>query len=382
MNIIALNATLPAFQPKLAQLNKMIFGVMQELGMEVKEFNLTPQPDLQELPAIFEAANNASGIIINATVTACSLSAPMMYFFEQLAVNPQAGQYLAGKNCMLVILTTDGGGLQALNFYSSAINYLSAFAPVAVCVDASHFEGNELKEDVREIIEKQVEDYYRMIRQGRQFLIPVESDKTRRGPSGGTGIGTPTNQASKLYQKLNLEQFTERQEKDIDEITQFLSKKYAGKLESAQEPTAQPAAPAPTDFILPEFTPPAEAVPLPAPVPPAAPPRPKTCFERTKALPNYFQRGGSTSANHTVQLNISGSAESFQGYIVIDGSECHYNDGKADNPDITIIADEDVWDNVLQGKTTAQKAFMVGQLKVRGNFVLLTKFESLFAPIL
>jgi hypothetical protein len=33
---------------------------------------------------------------------------------------------------------------------------------------------------------------------------------------------------------------------------------------------------------------------------------------------------------------------------------------------------------VLTRKYTAQKAIMIGGLKVRGNFVLLTKFDMLF----
>jgi putative sterol carrier protein len=43
------------------------------------------------------------------------------------------------------------------------------------------------------------------------------------------------------------------------------------------------------------------------------------------------------------------------------------------------MADSAVWLDVLQGNTTAQKAFMIGGIKVRGDFVLLTKFDTLFS---
>ncbi|MDR2167058.1 MAG: SCP2 sterol-binding domain-containing protein [Clostridiales bacterium] len=46
-----------------------------------------------------------------------------------------------------------------------------------------------------------------------------------------------------------------------------------------------------------------------------------------------------------------------------------------------VTADSRAWNDVLSKKVTAQKAFMMGQLKVRGNFVLLTKFDQMFNTI-
>ena len=78
-----------------------------------------------------------------------------------------------------------------------------------------------------------------------------------------------------------------------------------------------------------------------------------------------------------IQFSITG-AETFDGYLTIVDNECEYTEGQAENPEITIISDSNTWHDVLKGKHTAQKAFMIGGLKVRGNFVLLTKFDTLF----
>ena len=94
-------------------------------------------------------------------------------------------------------------------------------------------------------------------------------------------------------------------------------------------------------------------------------------------LLHYFQPQLSNGLNAVIQLNITGD-ETFDGHLTIVSTECAYTEGNALTPDITIIADSSVWLEVLKNKYTAQKAFMIGGLKVRGNFVLLTKFDTLF----
>jgi putative sterol carrier protein len=160
---------------------------------------------------------------------------------------------------------------------------------------------------------------------------------------------------SQVYQKLNLDAFTEQQENDIRELTRFFAQKYAESDETEKEAPVPAAKPKPNKITA----------------------RERSVRQITQSLPHYFQPQLSNGLTAVIQFNIAGG-ETFDGYLTIVSTECEYTEGTAETPDITIIADTDVWRDVLKGRHTAQKAFMIGGLKVRGNFVLLTKFDTLF----
>ncbi len=102
--------------------------------------------------------------------------------------------------------------------------------------------------------------------------------------------------------------------------------------------------------------------------------------QKTQSLYHYFQPQLASDINIVMQVSISGK-ENFNGFFVIKDGECRYTDGIYPASDVTIISDSSVWEEVLDGKCTLQKAFMLGRLKVKGNFVIISKFEQFFKII-
>ncbi len=106
-------------------------------------------------------------------------------------------------------------------------------------------------------------------------------------------------------------------------------------------------------------------------------PNDKTTKQLTQNLVHYYQATLGNGLVSEIQLNITG-AENFDGFLRINNNQCNYFDGWSNNPDVTIISSDTTWQKVLNGEISSQRAFMTGQLKVRGNFVILSKFDQLF----
>lgn len=103
----------------------------------------------------------------------------------------------------------------------------------------------------------------------------------------------------------------------------------------------------------------------------------KTLKQMTKSLPHYFKSQYIDDEKYVYQINVNGK-KPFNLYLKIYNNECEVCDGIDDNYNIEINAKDEVWEKVLKGSITTQKAFMMGDLKVKGNFVLLSKFDKLF----
>ncbi len=106
-------------------------------------------------------------------------------------------------------------------------------------------------------------------------------------------------------------------------------------------------------------------------------PNDKTTKQLTQNLVHYYQPTLSNGLVSEIQLNITGN-ENFDGFLRINNNQCDYFDGWSNTPDVTIISSDTTWRKVLNGQVSSQRAFMTGQLKVRGNFVILSKFDQLF----
>ena len=151
------------------------------------------------------------------------------------------------------------------------------------------------------------------------------------------------NNQSKQNLNTNVNNFNNSQQNDINNITKMISKGYEN-----QEQNISPSI--------------------------------NSLKQRTQSLYHYFQPQLATGINVVIQLNISGK-EIFNGFLTIINGECTYTDGFSPSADVTIISDSIVWQEVLEGRCTLQKAFMLGRLKVKGNFVIISKFEQFFKII-
>jgi putative sterol carrier protein len=94
-------------------------------------------------------------------------------------------------------------------------------------------------------------------------------------------------------------------------------------------------------------------------------------------LPEAFVPEKAIGVKSNVQLDFG--REGIYVVHIADGA-CEVTAGAIDQPDASMIASADTYIAIIEGRLEAMKAFMTGQLKVKGNLNLLLKFQSLFDP--
>lgn len=158
--------------------------------------------------------------------------------------------------------------------------------------------------------------------------------------------------------EAQFEAFAERQEADIKDITRMFAQKNSNDMDipiNNSVTYSRPSSFNAQDIVY----------------------REKTCKQMMMAMPHHFQSHLAAGLNTVFQFNISGE-ELFDAYLTIENSETAFYEGLAPKADIFIYTSSSVMKDILRGKYSAQKAFMTGQLKVRGNFVLLNKLDQLY----
>lgn len=449
MEIVSLFGSVKNYDKGLLKISNLVNNTMAELGLPVKDLNLGPPTSIpfydgiksQVAAEFINSIKNASGVILLTTAGISGASSVLNIFLEHLEVEPDI---LKQKNCMLIVVSSTGDA-SVLNSLSKTIVDLGGYDSVRILLDNNFFTSQKNKE----LVEKQVEDYYRIVRQKRKFYTPVLPLGDSLGNSSGatysnSGIQTmpnvqpqafvppvyipeqkpqeqiivnqdqqaihgqllssfgqvaqgqvannyngkweqpqfqtapvqSTNHSNSNYNQGTqqgssfvgtnhhnntnissvIDNFNKRQNDDIQEITSFFSKKYSGTTNN-------------TPQNIGSFS--------EASINNVEPVARKTPRQLTASLVHHYQPQLAGDLICTIQLNISGNA-SFNGYIVINNTDCNYYDGQADNPTLTVLSDENSWVNVITGKVSAQKAFMTGSLKIKGNFVVLTRFDQIF----
>ena len=70
-----------------------------------------------------------------------------------------------------------------------------------------------------------------------------------------------------------------------------------------------------------------------------------------------------------------------KGYIVIRNGDCIFTEEVDTSPTVELNLSENVLKDILAKKITYQKAFMLGKLKVKGNFAVLPKLDQIFKAL-
>lgn len=371
MKILNIIGAMPKYDLGIKVTSNIINNIFSELSVDVEEINIhnlfLPHFNGNAITAVqnvITKIKNAEGIIFSTTAimkTPCAITQSLL---DHLSLVKDSN-ILDNKNCLILTVSPDKIETEASNYLSLIINNFRGFDCVKIALNQNIAETLENNHINKEIFEKQIEDFYRVLRQGRKHFVDAncyDQEQDQEMDFEDTldtldGLGLIS--SDELSQKLNLDNVL--QEDDIVQISNYFAQKFIKTDEGLvkEEETLV------FDTIIEEE----DIVP-----------REKSLKQKTQSLPHFFRINNATGESFRIQIFVTGE-EQFEGYLVVDNNDCQFSEGNFDKPDIVIHTEGSVWNDILTGKKTAQKSFMTGQLKVKGNFLILTKFDQIFEKV-
>jgi len=106
---------------------------------------------------------------------------------------------------------------------------------------------------------------------------------------------------------------------------------------------------------------------------------PQPHIKRLQQIPHYFIAKHDKSLEMVLKYTITDANE--EGFIIIKDGDCEYQEYTEATPLVEFIMTEEALTEILSKKMTYQKSFMLGKLKVKGNFSILPKLDQIFTSI-
>ena len=343
----------------LQKSKEIIINVFHELEVEIQTVELETIPYYRGVKSevfgkIARMMEESDGIVAISGVHIAGMHSAMQNFFEHMT---QWEESVGSKPLFAVTYSDFMGEKQAANKMIETWGLLGG-------IDGGNMAFNRYTviEEVKNSLEKNIEAFYRIIRQGRtciisserqSYLLMKQQHKNNTISQLGKSIKTLSevlDTGSKEESKMGVDLSTKEQ--NIQELTQLL-KSQMKKDDEEFVQMSQITYSHPKNHIQPQGN--------------------KT---RLHHIPHYFIGQHNREMNMVIQYLITDMNEN--GAIVIKDGDCSYIEGIVESSTIEIAMTSDILTQVLTKQITYQKAFMIGKLKVRGNFAMLSKLDQVF----
>ncbi|MGL4343809.1 MAG: NAD(P)H-dependent oxidoreductase [Cellulosilyticaceae bacterium] len=329
----------------LANCNKSMFRqcvehtkqVLTELDIEVEAFDLTQLPYFEgkivsESTRLVTILEDCKGIIACSNIHIGGVHGAMQSFFDHMILQ---NEHIKGQPMFAMTYSDWIGEVKGANDMLGAWETLGGVDGGKICLNQQ-----VVFEDVEVSLERSIETFYRMIKQERPQIMSndrrvfIENFKTVQEEDIVCHVDLST------------------EEQNIKELTELLKGQMSRK--------------EPTEFV--QYNtgtyqkPTLEANRIPT--------------KKLQNLPHYFVATHDKELAVSIQFTLTDTGE--QGAIIIEDGDCEYREGILDSATLEIVATDKILTSILAQEMTYQKAFMLGRIKVKGNFIFLSKIDQVF----
>ncbi len=312
--------------PTIFVINRME-QVLKELNVEVERFNLYQLKNT--IPTLPQTLKEVDGIIMATTIEWYGIGGYMQQFLDACWLYGDKEKISKIYMCPVVMSTTYGereGKLQLAN----AWEILGGLPCSGICGYITDTVSFEMNEDYVRLIEKKAENLYRTINQ-KVVSFPASNQVVKQRVSQTKDIDLTPQETEQLSQYVADDSYVQKQKEDIQELTSL----FREKLEKVD--TEENVA------ILENFK-------------------------------KYFHPQPGFRANYC--FRIEGKKKKLVVEIQNAQLKCYY--GEPEQMDMDIQIKENVFDEIMSGRMTFQRAFMAGDMKMKGDFKILRTLDQIF----
>lgn len=309
--------------PTLFVIDKMQ-SVLEELNVSVDRYMLCEQrANITTLP---QTLKDVDGIILATTVEWYGIGGYMQQFLDACWLYGDKEKISKIYMCPIVMSTTYGEREGKLSL-SQAWEILGGLPCSGICGYIDNVAALELEDRYATLIEKKAENVYRTIKQ-KVISFPASNQAVKQMVSVSTNTDLTPQESEQLSQYAADDSYVQRQKEDIQELASM----FRGMMgnESTEGET----------YI--------------------------TAFKKSfKAMPGF---------KASYKIMVGKKPFSFR----INGPEVEYKLESIDKADVEININENTMQDIVAGRMTFQRAFMGGEMKIKGDFKILRALDEIF----
>ena len=312
--------------PTIYVINK-IQGVLEELNVNVERFNLYEmKSSIISLPA---SINECDAVILAATVEWFGIGGYLTQFLDACWLYGNKEKIQKTYMCPIVMSTT-AGEREAKTQLQTAWELLGGLSINGLCGYVSDMMNFEMNKEYGAIIEKQAENIYRAVSQ-KHVSLPSSNRVMPQISENPMTISLSPQESEQLSKYVSDESYVQQQKEDISELASRFKDMLDAKAVDENL------------VYITDFT---------------------EHFEKTGAIDGIFKLVIKEKKKPLI-IEVSGKS-----------LNCYY--GNTDKQDVTCKLTSEVMNRIISGKETFQRAFMSGDMDVKGSFPLMRKLDEMF----
>ena len=305
--------------------------VFEELNVRVEQFNLFELKN--GITTLAASLKDADGIVLASTVEWYGVGGLLTQFLDACWLYGNK-EKISQLYMMPVAMSTTYGERDGMTYLSTAWEILGGMPCDGVCGYIAETQTLENNTAYNDLIEKKAENFYRSINQ-RLPGLPNSNQAVKTRISLTKSPDLTPQESEQLSQYASDESYVQTQKEDIQELTSLFRSRL-GAASGGEGSVSYP-----------------------------------DCFGKA------YQAAPGVRAAYYINITDGLPGKSFR--VIAEGNSCRAEETEAAvEGDVTLSLTKEVLENIVNGRMTFQRAFMAGNLKLKGDFTLLRQMDRLF----